>query len=202
MAKLLSARYNRLIEKLFSTKEGRASIDTVSPEIQAELPLFNGAENRYLEGWLLNAQRFAIAAGAAGTFAQAELRNPAGSNTIVVLMEASAGDTTHSDAPLLILVHGLSTDLPTASNVTTSLDARATGGSATRMSQGNAATTQPAGITMQKHYVNSEVEFLTNGTEIPILPGDAVVLTANTTAQQSTFSIMWRERVIEPSESF
>ena len=45
-----NARYARMLQKLSGVK-GNAPVRQLAGEVMAVLPIFNGAENRYLEGW-------------------------------------------------------------------------------------------------------------------------------------------------------
>jgi hypothetical protein len=47
---ILTGRYNRFIQKLFSMK-GPAPAPQLSSDIAMQMSFFNGVENRYLEGW-------------------------------------------------------------------------------------------------------------------------------------------------------
>src|SRR5207245_11471807 len=77
-------RYNRFIQKLLQIK-GPPSMAQVATEMQPVFQFFNGAENRYLEGWLRYGQAASVTAGGAGTFFMVRLRNPATSNVIAVV---------------------------------------------------------------------------------------------------------------------
>src|SRR5437660_10167921 len=69
-------RYNRFIQKLLQIK-GPPSMAQVATEMQPVFQFFNGAENRYLEGWLRYGQAASVPAGGAGTFSMVPLRTPA-----------------------------------------------------------------------------------------------------------------------------
>ncbi len=81
---ILVGRYNRMVQKLLSMK-GTATLVTFSDEAMAVLPLFYGAENRYLEGWDRFGVAVGTAAGAAGNRTVWRLRNPTNSNVVTVV---------------------------------------------------------------------------------------------------------------------
>jgi hypothetical protein len=197
---ILVGRYNRFLQKLLQMKGGPPS-PQLSSEISVSFVLFNGAENRYLEGW----NRFAIVLNAvappAGQRAGIRLRNPSGSNVIVVIEQVMLGSTL-ADTPLLELTQ-ISTDLTTLSNVVGRVDSRHAQKSSTVLSKSDAATgavlTQqimqwfiPAGI--------SQAAFNTENQELPVLPGDALSMYCGNLAQAFQVSLLWRERMLEESE--
>src|SRR5260221_9578742 len=95
---ILTGRYNRFIQKLFSMK-GRPPARQLSGDIQMQLTFFNGAENRYLEGWN-RYMFFTSPALGAGIPAASRLRNPAGSNVVAVLERVFAASTLASQVSL------------------------------------------------------------------------------------------------------
>jgi len=80
---ILAGRYNRFLQKLFVLKGGPPS-PQLSSEIGIAMVLFNGVENRWLESW----ERFfftSFLAASAANEGGVRLRNPAGSNVMVVI---------------------------------------------------------------------------------------------------------------------
>lgn len=196
---ILVGRFNRWVQKFYSIKSGQASLTQLLPTVQTVNEIFTGAEDRYLQGWLLNMFAFNVAAPGAGNFAGAQIRNPKNSGVVAVVMSWIV-TVIVTDAPLLTLIRGASTDLPTSSAITVSLDARASG-SGIIPSQGSNGPGQPAGQTMQRNFLNSGIsEFLSNNVEIPILPGDALMLTSGTANTAIVSSCFFRTRPLESSE--
>src|SRR5437016_6340246 len=122
---ILTGRYNRFLQKLFSIK-GEAPSPQLSGEIGPTFSLFNGVENRYLETW----QRFVIVAGtgtpAAGNRAAVRIRMNVGSGVIAVVEKLSVVKNTAASTPVL-LVDSIATVMPTESVTNQgarSLDAR------------------------------------------------------------------------------
>jgi len=116
---ILTGRHNRLLQKLFSMKGGPPAPQLAS-EITASVPLFHGAENRYLESW----ERFGIGSQVAALAANndvARLRNPAGSNVIAVIEKLQF---TNSLADTLTLEQGVQAADATTPVVATRLDPR------------------------------------------------------------------------------
>ena len=196
---ILVGRLNRWVQKFYAIKSGTASLTQLLPTVQTINSVFSGAEDRYLQGWLLNMFAFNVAAPGAGNIAGAQVRNPKGSNIVAVMMSWVV-TVIVTDAPLLTLIRGATTDLPTTSGITVSLDARASGSSIVP-SLGSNGVSQPAGQTMQRNFVTSgQSDFLSNGVEIPILPGDALMLTSGTANTAIVSSCFFRTRPLESSE--
>src|SRR5260370_12541687 len=79
---ILVGRVSRGLQKLFGIK-GSSPVSTMAPEVMPIHPLFNGVENRYLDGWNRFGADFnqpAVAASQGGI----RLRNPATSNVIAI----------------------------------------------------------------------------------------------------------------------
>src|SRR6266849_3136440 len=81
---ILEGRFNRALQKLFAIKGG-PPVRQLGGEIMPVFPVFNGVENRYLEGWNLYGVCTSQAAGGAGVPSSVRLRNPISSNTIAVI---------------------------------------------------------------------------------------------------------------------
>lgn len=80
---ILVGRFNKFFQKSYGIK-GPPPVATLAPEIMPVHGIFHGAENRYLEGWNRYGASVSVAAQAAATNG-ARIRNPTGSNAIVVL---------------------------------------------------------------------------------------------------------------------
>src|SRR5437899_9413190 len=84
---ILVGRFARGIQKYFGAK-GSPPIKQLAGDLYIVHKLFNGAENRYLEGW----SRFGWVAGqaaAVGNKSAVRLRNPPTSNVIAVIERIS-----------------------------------------------------------------------------------------------------------------
>lgn len=192
-------RYNRLFQKLLSMKGG-AVMSTLAPEMLPVMPVFIGAENRYLESW----DRFGISVvqtGGAGTFPLVRFRNPANS-AVVVVLERLVVMSNNADSFDLNL-GAIAVDL-SAVGLSGRLDARGRSASSLLESQSSPAVTPGVGTRILRiaAAANAPADFIiTDIQELTILPGDAVqmqpVVTANSTL---TTSAIWRERFLEESE--
>src|SRR5258708_4703411 len=96
---ILVGRYNRFLQKLLGMKGGVVAPQLAS-EITAAFPLFNGAENRYLEQWDMFGVNLFLAGGGVGNISQVRLFNPAASNTIAVVYKLCLVGVAN-DAPFL-----------------------------------------------------------------------------------------------------
>lgn len=200
---ILVGRFNNALKKLFGMK-GPAPSPQLSGEITAALPLFFGAEARFLEEWHLFALQIQLAAGGAGNRAQVKVRNPAGSNVIAVFQKI-AFVSALADQPFINQERPSTTDLAAfpAADVT-SLDAR-TGRRSTSMvlSQNNAGPSAVPGngVWIGGYPAASQIEAVTTDIqEFPLLPGDAYSFACGTLNQADAFTAMWRERFLEDSE--
>lgn len=202
---ILSARFSRLVQRLFSMK-GMQAVKQVSGEISTTLNLFSGVENRYLEGW----NRFATAPNAAAAAANTggiRVRNPVGSNVVIVLERIEVSENANDN---IAFRWGQATsDLATVLVLTgTRLDGRTatTIGPTAIVSTQNTAPTVPT-LTNQftiagpALLANTAYQYIWNeNQEIAILPGDAFQIEAGTVNQLIKSSLLWRERLLEESE--
>lgn len=201
MAKLLAGRFNRFVEKLFSTKEGAASLNSISPEIIVQASILNGVEDRYLLAWNRYAQDFSQAAVAA-QFSIGEIRNPPGSGLILVIESLIFRNITAAPVTGLAVVRAQTTDQATLSTgQIIRLDPRGGPTPAAILSIGSNAT-QPAGANMFIQLpANTGQQFIFNpNQEWTVLPGDAFLMSMGSNNTQLTASVQWRERVLESSE--
>lgn len=197
---ILVGRYNRLVQKLFSMK-GSAALVTLSDEMFAVLPLFYGAENRYLEGW----DTFGVSIGQAAVAAQfgmVRLRNPVASNMIATVFKAIAIVSTAA-ATASLNRETVSTDYTTVyANAGQRFDQRGRANpTCVVSSQTAAAQTGVALANVGLPFAGSSQDFLiTDIQEIPLLPGDALNISINTVNLAQTATFWWRERFLEDSE--
>jgi hypothetical protein len=198
---ILVGRYNRLIQKLLGMK-GDASLFQFSTEMMAVLPLFNGAENRYLEAW----DRFALSVqqgAVAGQFSTMKLRNPVGSNVVAVFEKIAVefsqadeitlqGGTDQTDGATILATVGSSWDLRSQRGQGSTLLASRSGVAAPPSMVARARAQQP---------INTMYDFIvTDVQEVPLLPGTSLQ-TVNTTANTAHgVTFWWRERLLEESE--
>lgn len=194
-------RYNRALQKLLSLK-GQAQITDIGSEVIASLPLFWGAEMRYLESW----DRFVIGesrAAGAGNVGSFQLRNPVGSN-IVAIVELLEVAVSTAATVTLSGAHGQSTDLATVyPGIIYCWDPRGRNSSTCIASHNEAVSQANLAVTLRQPVMaaNTLVQLVTTDIqEFPLLPGDAIRLTQQTAAQTNTWGIMWRERFLEESE--
>ena len=201
MALLIAGRFNRFVEKLFNTKEGGSSLNSISPEIVINYTILSGVEDRYLQGW----QRFSLdiqVAAVAAQFGVFQVRNQVGSG-IVLVIESVMARTGAAAITEGILVKTTSTDFTVFSSQGR-MDARSSPAPSAVTSNGTTATspaTNQLANAQASVPANATWQFITSpGQEWTVLPGDAF-LTWNTTANSAlAASIGWRERVLESSE--
>jgi hypothetical protein len=202
---ILVGRFNRALQKHFGLKGGPPAPQLAS-EIAPTMNMFYGVENRYLEGWNRFGNSNIISAGGAGNRSGFRIRNPKGSNVIAVIEKWMVIEPTAvQDQPFVnfsILDPGT---LAAASVivVNTGLDNR---GSPTPNMDLSASSNVGALLGVQilqaALAANSSFEFISfEDQELPLPPNSGYTLYANTLNQQLLYSILWRERVLEASET-
>lgn len=191
-------RFNRLVQKLLSMK-GRAALNTLSPELSAHLPLFHGAENRYLEAW----DRFGVgllAAPIAAVNGGAQLRNPTGSNVIAVVEKVGVAESL-ADTGLFLSIGALTADLTT--QIVQPFDSRGRTAATCIASSGTNIANLGAGtgIVQTKTVAGTPIDLIvTDIQEIPLLPGQGLRVASTVQNVNINVSFWWRERFLEDSE--
>jgi len=197
-------RYNSLLHKLLAMKEGAPS-PILAPEIIPVVVLENDRpEWRFLEGVILRAGGGSQAAGGAGTVAMYGLRNPVGSNALLVVERVFIGTTTIS----VFTIQTLNQDSAlTAANFGFPRDNRVSGAAGAVAKAGvgicvggSAAT----GFTNAKDLVSLLVP--ANVTSVfdlsfVLQPGTELIILCGTANLAFRASFAWSERSMEPSET-
>jgi hypothetical protein len=194
---ILVGRYNRALQKMFSMKGGPPARQ-LATEISVQFGFLSGVENRYLEGWNIFMGGVTVAAVAAVPGA-ARLRNPAGSN-IIVIVESAVVTGTLPDQPFMS-GGTINTDLTTVTGAIRRVDARSQGNANGIFSSQTNATNLTQFMTQKSFAANGYIDFVTyENQEIPILPGEAIQITSNVNNQVINIEFRWRERFLEDSE--
>jgi hypothetical protein len=199
---ILTGRHNRALQKLFSMKGGPPAPQLAS-EISASIPMFHGAENRYLEAWM----RFSFSVGVApvaGQLGTARLRNPAASNVVAVFERIVATNnvalpdqpqlehqSSGADLAIVAFTQQMRWD-PRGSQQTVLIASVNTAGSPAVAFLLKELGNFPANNTHQ--FINDDSQQLT------LLPGDALQVQSNVVNQTLFVSFLWRERFLEDSE--
>jgi|SRR5467141_289069 len=195
---ILVGRFNRFLTKLTAMK-GVAPAPQLAGEIVPSIPMFNGAENRYLESWdtyAINIFQGLVAAQAATI----RVRNPGGSNVIAVFAKICATNGSGADQPFLSN-GAAAADLATIISSNQRLDNRSKPASALILSRTTAGAALPVNIMQGSFPANGFYDFLVfENQEIPLLPGDAIQLNSNVVNTNFQGTFMWRERFLEDSE--
>lgn len=200
---ILVGRFNRFLQKLTAIK-GNAPVPQLAGEVMPVIALFNGAENRYLEGW----NRFGIADQQSAVAAQNSvfrLRNPTAVNVLAVIEKITLANQNAAAAVFQVNIGATGADLGTNDSAFTSrLDARSQVAHPSLIfSRANNVT--PVGFTFWNSQLptgaGSIVDLvLYENQEITIMPGDAIDFATGAVNLQLNASIIWRERFIEESE--
>ena len=205
---ILVPRFARAVQKLFGVK-GTVPTKQLSGEIISILPLFFGAEGRYLEGWNLYANAWQIAAGGAGNRTGMRFRNPKTSNAIVVIQKLFV-NVPSGQTPNASLSFGSATvDLANVDVIGRAFDARSIGGSSMSLSHQNSGALPALTAPLLNPFwqVNTAGNqffdvITTDIQEFPIAPGDAFQWDAGVDNTALNIYVWWRERFLEESERF
>jgi len=194
---ILAGRYNRFLQKLFVMKGG-PPVPQLGGEVMPNIPLFSGAENRYLESWEL----FAIAATVVATAGQTNtlrLRNPTGSNVIAVVEKLTVASAAAQE---------IEVSLGTA---ITDFTALAAGGRdfrdralPTLVGSTSVASQVPLGTRLARMNVTTAGPTLDmiwdENQEAIVFPGSAIQIDSTVVNTSLVACIWWRERALEDSE--
>jgi hypothetical protein len=198
---IMVGRYNRFLQKLLVLKGGPPS-PQLSSEVGVGFVLFNGAENRYLEGWDRFGMRGAVAAGAANS-SVIRLRNPANSNVIATIEKVTVGSSVTA-LDLIIQVGAIANDAATVIvNAGQRLDPRGRANPTLVVSQ-QAVTPANVGF-IAEIFTATNVTYdviVDEDQEVNVLPGDAFQVVSNVVNIGFSASFFWRERFLEESERF
>jgi hypothetical protein len=198
---ILTGRYNRFIQKLFSMK-GSAPAPQLSGDIQMSHSFFHGAENRFLETW----NRYGMGifnAAIVGQVSVVRIRNPLKSGAILVLEKVTISIIA---AVVTEVDYGVSPPTSVDQNVvaaTFPVDARQPGASSSVaiVSLNNAAPIlMPTIIGRPVLNGNNYEVIVTDDQEIALAPGGAFQAQSTVANQALLVGFLWRERGLEESE--
>jgi hypothetical protein len=198
---ILAGRYNRFLQKLLQMKGGPPA-PQLSSEIGAGFVLFNGVENRYLEGWDLFGN-FSFRQANPGFNSKVRVRNPVGSNVVAVFQKISIFETANFQAYMLITQQLANLAVVNNTQVGLTMDARTQRlQSQLIWSEQNTDAVLAANKSWQgAGLANSTLDVIWDeNQEIPILPGWAIDVVETTANQQVNVGWFWRERPLEESE--
>lgn len=201
-------RFNRAFQKLVGIK-GSPPVRQIGTEI---LPVFSvplGVEFRYLESW----NRFATVGSpgaVAAQFAAVQLRNPVGSNVIVVVEKCLCSNLTAGAVVFDVSMApgggggAITADLSVnLTPFTQRLDARYGVQANTAIIISAGSTGAKIGNIIQQFSVPANTTtdtILFEDQEITVLPGDTWLVQANVANTSINAAYIWRERFLEDSE--
>lgn len=192
-------RLSQWIEKRFNAKGGNVITD-IDQIARAIVPWQVGVEERYLQSW----NRYAVVvnqAAVAANNSRARIRNPVGSNVIIVIEKIDYFNFTGADSAL-VTWGAVTTDLTSLVTVTfTRMDPRGNPQPTAIVSQAAQAAGGQAFLQGGASGTNVNFSFIQNpDQQITVLPGQAVDVQASTVNTSMVISFMWRERALELSE--
>lgn len=196
---ILSARYNRHLQKLFSMK-GEPPAPQLASEISANILLFGGHEEHYLLGWQHYSRATTVVANA-GFASSARLRNPSTSGVIAVVELLSY---TMGPADTALGQHGpQAADLANISAAQTDRwDPRGNQQPSCVFSFQSTAAAGFGGAWWQAAGIANTVINCINSDnqEIILFPGEAIQMASSAVNITVNVSMKWRERTLETSE--
>jgi hypothetical protein len=179
------------------------------PQLASELGMtmsfFNGAENRYIEGWNLFCAGVIVAAGGAGTTPTILVRNPVGSNVIGVFELITLSSLAAGQDWRLVIQNSLPqpADLgPNLGRPRGDFRSQPTGTSSLSSLFCSAAASAVilGGGSQQWTAVGPWSVIQNDLAEIPLTPGGWLSIQNGTLVTDGRFALMWRERALEDSE--
>jgi hypothetical protein len=198
---ILSGRFNRSLQKAFAIK-GSPPVRQLGGEIMPVHGLLSGVENRYLESWHRFGMVLSVVA-AAGNPSEVQLRNSGNPNRVIAVIEKiNVINQQAAGASVLVNKRTTNADLVIQSpTVAAALDSRGNPQPNLLISTSNVAAEVGTRIMSAALPANQGVEIIFfEDQEIPIVPGDAVMVVCGIVNNGITVNIVWRERVIEESE--
>jgi hypothetical protein len=169
--------------------------------MSATWSLFHGVENRNLEAW----DRFSIGLNAPAVAAQnsgIRFRNPSGSNVVAVIEKMQTYNQSVGTLEVALTRAVTAADLPSIANrVLQRMDPRGRDSYTVTISAGNA--TGGIGVAHGGAAGGQFVPYewvVDEAQEIPVFPGDAIQLIAQTVNFSLAAMFTWRERLLEESE--
>lgn len=204
-----SGRFNRYVQKLLGIKGG-PPVPTVGSDFVNVLPFpaMLGIDH-YMAG--VDLFGFAVTlTGSAGNISFLEIRNPVGSNVGIVVVLASGYETAAADQFAFNLYKNATSDQGTLLAGSSALpwDRRTQRIGPSAIVSWNAASafvspSAAAGartVIQLAGPINTPVQLIPPGFEVPILPGDACGISTVNVAVALSASIWWRERFLEEPE--
>jgi hypothetical protein len=198
---ILAPRFERFLAKLLNMKGGAHSPQLAGEWSPGFAMQMDGAELRYLLDWKRFGQTSTVTGGV-GQTSKALWRNPAGSN-IVAVFESVRLITFGAGQALLAYAPNNPANLAATESLAFRVDQRMTGAGSGSLLFSRAAVAGPTATNiMQISVAVAETrDFIaTVQQELPLLPGDALMLDGNQANTNLTFSALWRERLMEESE--
>jgi hypothetical protein len=194
------ARINRFFQ-LFSGIKGRVPAASLGTEIQPQVALFSGAEDRSLQSWARYGASKDQAAVAAQTLGW-QIRSPNGSGVIAVLEQIIISSGSNIGWHLS-LSHGPgTTDLVTGSMVQTRIDGRNIDNNGSLLTTFSAVSVVEATVVYSGQMnVGTFLAIAKHDDEIPLLPGDSALVTTETPNLAMNVGFIWRERTLEVAEA-
>jgi len=203
---ILSGRYNRAMQKMFAIK-GSPPVRQVAGEITPNVTFGVGIENRFIESWNMFASG-SQTAFIAGQITNWQLRNPAGSNVIAVVEKLKIIVSVTDPTPAFTIVSQDTNKAAYAAAVgVRCLDNRpvkgatSTLGATLGVSSGNNIGATGGVIGALPLIAFTPLDFIqTDDQEIPLAPGDSLLVTTGAVSSLLYVNVQWRERFLEESE--
>lgn len=192
-----NGRVNRFFQ-LWAGIKGRAPTGTLGSEVQPQITLFSGVEDRVLQFW----SRFGMSKDlgpAAGQQLNWQLRNPNGSGTIGIVEQVFLSATT-AQGYHIDISHGPGTGSLTTVQAGTRLDGRNPTTQSLETSFQSTSlveSTQIASVIL----LNGNFSLISNeNQEIPLAPGDSILVVGTGLNVPGQVGFIWRERALAAEE--
>lgn len=199
---ILAGRYNGILHKLFSMKEGAPS-PQLATEIFPVIPLdatLNGLEQGFLGGIRYCVSYGQVGAGGAGTRSAVQIFNPANSGILTFVEQVVGKSVNAVGVTLAIKRHD--TALANGATGTRARDFRwGSQTPATQIRFDNAAAAVGTTIALMEHQIDSGVSTWAKYDHgFVLIPGTGILVDPLTDNQQCAAGFSWYERPVDPNE--
>lgn len=198
---IYAARFNRALQKFFSTKGGPPAPD-LAPEIIPVLQIpGSDAADQYLWSWELFGQILIMPAGGVGQATSIQFSNPAGSKIIAEVLRWTHIGGAAADTNVQMSV-GAAAPLVSAAGAAGQFDSRSRANPVCSLTGGQAVGNLPSSVMVNSWTAGFMQDLWTPSREfaLPVLPGRAIRYTGSIAQNGMSASVWWRERALEESE--
>lgn len=183
--------------------KGGGGLMDVDQSVQVCLPIASGAEERILEGWNIYSSS-AIQSAVAANFSACNIRNPLGSNVVVVIEKITSATSVAAQMDLAVASSPNGADLAGAVPGRPRVDTRIVSGNVSVVTRDAPATDPETGYLVAAstfQLANTPYDWIvTAAQEMVLTPGVNLRVVNRLVNTNLYVTLFWRERAMEASE--